>query len=110
MVTVPAQTSDAAVRAGGEALEAMSTAATEAAKEAASGAWLAEFESGALPRVAAPGLPHGLFGAWQQSNGTEDAADGLPMQASSPGGIRHHISLQLNTHAGKRRAFATKQG
>jgi len=90
-----------ATRAGGEALEAMSTAATEAAKEAATGAWLAEFESGALPRVAAPGLPHGLFGAWQQPDGLANGADGLPMQATSPGGMCHHFSLPLHMHAGE---------
>ena len=67
----------------------MSTAATEAAQEAATGAWLAEFESGALPRVAAPGLPHGLFGAWQQPDGTEDGAGGLPTQARFRGRGRH---------------------
>ncbi len=77
----------------------MSTAATEAAREAATGAWLAEFESGALPRVAAPGLPHGLFGAWQQSNGTEDVAGGLPPQASFSGGIGSQLLLWLNVHA-----------
>ena len=69
-------------RAGGEALEAVSTAATEAAKQAATGAWLAEFESGDPPRVAAPGLPHGLFGAWQQVDGTEETGNGLATQAS----------------------------
>ena len=58
---------------GGEALEAVSTAVREAAKEAATGAWLAEFETGAPPRTLAPGLTHGLFGAWQdaeQANGS----------------------------------------
>lgn len=59
--------------AGGEALVAADTAAALAAREAASGAWLAELESGECPRVVAPGLPHGVFGAWAQPelpNGT----------------------------------------
>lgn len=42
----------------------MSTAVTEAAEAAATGAWLVELESGAPIRTVAPGLPRGLFGAW----------------------------------------------
>ena len=41
-------------------------AATNAAKEAASGAWLKELQSRHLPRVLAPGMPHGIFGPWQE--------------------------------------------
>ena len=77
----------------------MSTAATEAAKEAATGAWLAEFESGALPRVAAPGLPHGLFGAWQQLDGAENAEGGLPTQAGVSDGAGRCFYLCFFTQA-----------
>jgi len=49
---------------GGEALEAVSTAATEAAIVASTGAWLAQLESGVLVKTSAPGLSRGLFGAW----------------------------------------------
>lgn len=53
--------------AGGEALAAADTAAMLAAREAKSGAWLAELEGGSLlPRIAAPGLPRGVFGAWAE--------------------------------------------
>ena len=41
-------------------------AAMAAAEEAASGAWLAELQSGRLPKALAPGMPHGVFGAWQE--------------------------------------------
>lgn len=51
--------------AGGEAIEAVSTAATKAAEEAATGSWLTDLESGKLPRIAAPGLGESWFGAWQ---------------------------------------------
>lgn len=51
--------------AGGETIEAVSTAATKAAEEAATGSWLTDLESGNLPRIAAPGLGEGWFGAWQ---------------------------------------------
>lgn len=40
-------------------------AATTAAEEAVSGAWLKELQSRHLPRVLAPGMPHGIFGPWQ---------------------------------------------
>lgn len=43
----------------------MSTAATKAAEEAASGTWLKELESGKLPRITAPGLTQGWFGPWE---------------------------------------------
>ena len=42
----------------------MSTAASKAAEEAATGSWLQELESGNLPRIAAPGLTQGWFGPW----------------------------------------------
>ena len=70
--------------AGGEALVAADTAAALAAREAASGAWLAELESGECPRVVAPGLPHGVFGAWAQPelpNGT--AGESQPQSMAS---------------------------
>lgn len=51
---------------GGEALEAVSTAATEAAIVASTGAWLAELESGVPVKTSAPGLSRGLFGAWAE--------------------------------------------
>lgn len=51
---------------GGEALEAVSTAATEAAVVASTGAWLAQLESGVPVKTAAPGLSRGLFGAWAE--------------------------------------------
>lgn len=58
------------------------TAAALAARDAASGIWLAELEggqglgrgSGQLPRVAAPGLPHGVFGAWAQPESSGSAS------------------------------------
>ncbi len=43
-----------------------SNAATAAALEAASGAWLKELQSGHLPKTLAPGMPHGVFGPWQE--------------------------------------------
>jgi hypothetical protein len=53
---------------------AADTAAALAAREAASGAWLAELESGNCPRVVTPGLPHGIFGAWAQADLPNGAA------------------------------------
>ena len=55
--------------AGGEAMALASNAATAAAKEAASGAWLEEVQNDRLPRVTAPGMPHGVFGPWQENGG-----------------------------------------
>ena len=52
--------------AGGEAVAAANTAARAAAEEAATGAWVRELDSGAEPRIAAPGLSHGVFGAWSR--------------------------------------------
>lgn len=49
---------------GGEAIEAVSTAASKAAEEAATGSWLQDLESGNLPRITAPGLNQGWFGPW----------------------------------------------
>ena len=54
---------------GGEALEASTSAAKQAAAEASTGAWLRELEEALAageppPRVSAPGLPRGAFGAW----------------------------------------------
>ena len=54
---------------GGEALEASTSAAKQAAAEACTGAWLRELEEALAagappPRVCAPGLPRGAFGAW----------------------------------------------
>ena len=54
---------------GGEALEASTSAAKQAAAEASTGAWLRELEEAQAagappPRVCAPGLPRGAFGAW----------------------------------------------
>ena len=53
--------------AGGEAVEAVSTAASKAAEEAATGSWLQQLESGTLPRIAAPGLSQGWFGPWDSA-------------------------------------------
>lgn len=47
---------------GGEAL--LPAAATSAAVEADSGLWLAQLQSGKLPRVCAPGMQCGAFGGW----------------------------------------------
>lgn len=58
--------------AGGEAVEAVSTAASKAAEEAATGSWLKQLESGSLPRITAPGLSQGWFGPWETK---EDALD-----------------------------------
>lgn len=55
-----------ATSSGGEAMTIATNAATNAAKEAASGAWLKELQSRHLPRVLAPGMPHGIFGPWQE--------------------------------------------
>lgn len=43
----------------------VSNAASSAALEASTGAWSQELRSGKLPRILAPGMPYGLFGAWQ---------------------------------------------
>lgn len=53
------------VCAGGEAIEAVSTAASKAAEEAATGSWLRDLATGNLPRIAAPGLAEGWFGPGQ---------------------------------------------
>lgn len=52
---------------GGEAIEAVSTAASKAGEEAATGAWLRQLDSGDLPRIAAPGLGEGWSGPWQHN-------------------------------------------
>ena len=49
----------------------MSTAASKAAEEAATGSWLQELESGNLPRIAAPGLTQGWFGPWDSASEEE---------------------------------------
>lgn len=49
----------------------MSTAASKAAEEAATGSWLQELESGNLPRIAAPGLIQGWFGPWDSASEEE---------------------------------------
>ena len=41
-------------------------AAMAAAEEAASGAWFTELQTGHLSKVHAPGMPHGVFGPWQE--------------------------------------------
>lgn len=69
-------------RTGGEVLAAADTAATAAAREAESGAWLAELEADALPRISAPGLPCGLFGAWAEPD-LPDGASGEPIDEIS---------------------------
>ena len=53
-------------------MEAVSTAATKAAEEAASGSWLKQLESGKLPRIAAPGLTQGWFGPWQEEDDAQN--------------------------------------
>ena len=57
---------------GGETVEAVSTAASKAAEEAATGSWLKQLESGTLPRITAPGLSQGWFGPWETE---EEALD-----------------------------------
>ena len=59
--------------AGGEAIEAVSTAASKAAEEAATGTWLQELESGNLPRITAPGLTQGWFGPWESAPDEESS-------------------------------------
>ena len=68
-------------------MEAVSTAVKVAAREAATGAWLAEFESGATPRIAALGLTHGLFGAWQEPDRANGVVDEQPDPASGDGAV-----------------------
>jgi len=53
-------------------VEAVSTAASKAAEEAATGSWLKQLESGSLPRITAPGLSQGWFGPWETE---EEALD-----------------------------------
>ena len=60
---------------GGEAVEAVSTAATKAAEEAATGSWLKQLESGSLPRITAPGLSQGWFGPWETEEEAPDHDD-----------------------------------
>lgn len=54
----------ARLAAGGAALKPVSTAASKAAEEARTGAWLRQLESGRNAKSLAPGLEYGLFGAW----------------------------------------------
>ena len=66
---------------GGEAVEAVSTAASKAAEEAATGSWLKQLESGSLPRITAPGLSQGWFGPWETEEEAlehDDAAGRYP--------------------------------
>lgn len=51
---------------GGEVLPEVSSTAAKAAEEAATGIWLREFESGARTKALAPGMSHGVFGAWAE--------------------------------------------
>lgn len=44
------------------------TAAMAAAEEARSGVWACDLDRKALPKVLAPGMPHGVFGPWQQES------------------------------------------
>lgn len=53
-----------AVCVGGEALVAADTSAIRAAREAATGVWLSDYEAGRQHQIPPPGLTHGLFGAW----------------------------------------------
>jgi hypothetical protein len=65
--------------AGGAAWDAGGdSAAAAAAAEAASGAWLAELDSGKLERLraAAPGMKRGLFGGWA-ADAAQAGADGV---------------------------------
>jgi len=62
-------------RPGGEAVEAVSTAASKAAEEAATGSWLKQLESGSLPRITAPGLSQGWFGPWETEEEAPDHDD-----------------------------------
>ena len=70
---------------GGEAVEAVSTAATKAAAEAATGSWLKELQSGVLPCITAPGLTQGWFGPWQE--GTTQSPDSRSGQSI----FRRHV-------------------
>lgn len=76
-------------RTGGEVLAAADTAATAAAREAESGAWLAELEADALPRISAPGLPCGLFGSWAEP----DLPDGASGQSTKFRPSHHKIGV-----------------
>ena len=59
--------------AGGEALEAVRNAAVRAAEEAATGAWLRDFEAGRPLTNAAPGLTGLMFQAPEQLPASESA-------------------------------------
>ncbi|KAL0030068.1 hypothetical protein WJX79_004816 [Trebouxia sp. C0005] len=81
---------------GGEAVEAVSTAASKAAEEAATGSWLKQLESGSLPRITAPGLSQGWFGPWETKEDALDHSDAageaapfsaLPNGASAVSGL-----------------------
>ena len=66
---------------GGEAIQAASTTATRAAEEAATGLWVRELDSKQLPKVLAPGIPHGVFGGWAAPlQGTHQATAILNIQ------------------------------
>jgi len=56
-------------------VEAVSTAASKAAEEAATGSWLKQLESGSLPRITAPGLSQGWFGPWETEEDPLDHDD-----------------------------------
>ena len=58
----------------GEASAASSSQTAVAAGEARSGAWLHELKSGQMPRVCAPGLGSGIFGAWAAADDEHEAA------------------------------------
>lgn len=62
--------------------------APAAAAEAATGLWLAQLETGRLPRVAAPGLGSGMFGAWQRGD-AEVHAEQAALQADLASGQLH---------------------
>lgn len=69
-------------------MEAAATAAGRAAAQAATGAWLAEMEAAVAagappPRVAAPGLGRGAFGAWAALDDSQQA--GVPCSHYSAG-------------------------
>jgi hypothetical protein len=71
---------------------AADTAAALAAREAASGAWLAELEGGKMSRVVAPGLPRGIFGAWAQPELPDGASGHIFFRGSGHGAQRMQAS------------------
>ncbi len=63
-------------------LQVTTTAATRAAEEARSGAWLAELESGRPLRALAPGMEQGVYGGWALPEQATDNAGSISLADS----------------------------